>query len=55
MEDKDVWYLLTICGILWLNLRVHSRHLKLHDEMLHAMMHPDLDSELAAMSPPKEA
>lgn len=55
MEDRDFWYLLGICGLLWLNIRVLSSHLKLHDEMLHAIMHPDLDGELAAMSAPKEA
>lgn len=55
VEQKDFWYLLGLIAILSLNLRVHSRHLRLHDEMLHAIMHPDLDGELAAMSPPREA
>jgi hypothetical protein len=55
VEKREGWYLIVICALLAAGQWVHGQHLRLHDEMLRTITHPDLDTELAAMSPPREA
>jgi hypothetical protein len=54
-DDRDFYMVLGICVLLVMTDRLQARHLKLHDEMLGKILHADLDAELAAMSPPREA
>ncbi len=42
MEGSDFWILLGLCAIAALNLEVHRRYLKLHDEQL-AELRTDLN------------
>jgi hypothetical protein len=54
MDDRDFYWALVMFGLVTLHLWVHSRHLRLHDEMLATLTRPGPDAELAAMRPADE-